>query len=193
VALNIGGSLTTSLAQRSARGYRNRSQGHYAEQYVRALASASGFSVGKSDPEPIGIDLQIKYERRRDVPWPSKTIEVSVKSTSSRTYNDDGLMYDIKSSAHDVLCGSMGVDFDIRRYLVVVVVPERLYGYGAMTDQGLILSHEAYLIDLMSDRPIGHEKSSKSMTLLKAQLLTPSLLSEVLLEDSRRAGEWLSM
>ncbi|WP_372489899.1 DUF4365 domain-containing protein [Arthrobacter rhizosphaerae] len=185
--------MSTSLAQRSARGYRNRGQGHYAEQYVRALASASGFSVGKSDPEPVGIDLQIKYERRKDVPWPSKTIEVSVKSTSSRTYNDDGLMYEIKSGAHDVLCGSMGVDFDIRRYLVVVVVPERLHGYGAMTDQGLALSHEAYLIDLMSSQPVGQEQSSKSMTLPTAQLLTPNLLSEVLLEDSERACEWLSM
>ena len=185
--------MIRSTAERTATGYRSRGQGHYAEQYVRALASASGFSVGKSDPEPIGIDLAIKFERRKDLNWPSKTIEVSVKSIISPTYTVDGLLYEIKAIAHDAMCGSMGIDFDIRRYLVVVVVPERISGYCSMESAGLLLSHEAYLLDLMPSPAIAPERASKVLTLPMDRLLTPELLSRVVLEDSGRAAQWLAM
>ena len=51
-----------STAEWTLTGYRSRGQGHHAEQYVRALASASGLSVGKSDPVPVCICLYLVEE-----------------------------------------------------------------------------------------------------------------------------------
>ncbi len=35
-----------------AEGHRSRLQGHYGENYVRAVAAAAGLRVGKEDPSP---------------------------------------------------------------------------------------------------------------------------------------------
>jgi hypothetical protein len=177
-----------------ASGYHNSIQGHFAEQYVRALASAAGFGVGKRDPEPVGIDLTINYTRRHDLSWPTATMEVSVKSTKNPIYSSDGtFQYDIKAEAHDVLCGTYLEDFDIRRYLVVVVVPPLKRDFAFMRDDGLRLSKEAYILDLMGCAPIGSTATQKRLSFPLDSLLTPLKLSEYLFGDPERAQQWAKM
>ncbi|SDS89247.1 protein of unknown function [Pseudarthrobacter equi] len=182
------------MSTQQLQGYHSGVQGHFAEQYVRALASAAGFGVGKQDPEPVGVDLSIKYTRRHDIPWPSQTIEVSVKSTKNPIYGPDGsFQYDIKAEAHDVLCGTYPTDFDIRRYLIVVVVPPSRRDFASMESDGLRLSREAYILDLMGRPPIGPSATQSRLSFPPDSLLTPLKLSEYLFDHSGKAQQWASM
>ncbi|MCQ1988047.1 DUF4365 domain-containing protein [Arthrobacter sp. zg-Y844] len=184
--------MTLSIAQH--RGYHSGLQGHFAEQYVRALAGATGFSVGKRDPEPEGIDLAIGYTRRPDLPWGNTTIEVSVKSTHTPLYSSSGeFQYDIKAAHHDVLCGTYGIDFDIRRYLVVVAVPPKRQHFARMEKRRLILSNEAYFLDLMGTTPVGNSATKRRLSFPHANLLTPLTLAEVLFQDAGKALQWVSV
>lgn len=183
--------MTISL---QASGYHNSIQGHFAEQYVRALASAAGFGVGKLDPEPVGVDLTINYTRRHDLSWPTQTMEVSVKSTKNPIYSSDGnFQYDIRAEAHDVLCGRYLEDFDIRRYLVVVVVPPLKRDFASMAEDGLRLSREAYILDLMGRPPIGPTATQSRLSFPSDSLLTPLKLSEYLFGDPGKAQQWATM
>jgi hypothetical protein len=116
-----------------------------------------------------------------------------VKSTFNAQYSPVGdLLYNIQADAHDVLCGQLNVDFDIRRYLVVVVVPPHKVHYAQMQSSGLLLSNEAYILDLMGAQPIG-PRQQRRLSLPAANLLTPQLLSEVVLGDTGRAQKWVTM
>lgn len=184
--------MTVSAATIS--GYHNGLQGHFAEQYVRALASAAGFSVGKKEPEPVGVDLTIGYTRRQDLPWPTQTIEISVKSTRNTHYDSDGnFLYDIKADAHDVLCGEYLIDFDIRRYLVVVGVPPHRHKFAEMQSRSLVLSNEAYILDLMGQPRVGPGATQRRLSFPAGNLLTPLRLAEIVLQDAGKAQQWATI
>lgn len=181
-----------SLTSAQLQGHRSRLQGHYGENYVRALAAAAGLYISKDDPEPPGIDFVLTLRDLEGL-QPTKKAEVSIKTIAASAAAGPHIAYDIKASDYSELAGTLSVDFDLPRYLVLVVVPSVRLQYSALTHQGQSLSHGAYYFDLMSSPALPASQTSKRLSVPTANLLTPTRLVGLVCGDLGRATKWMSI
>jgi hypothetical protein len=116
-------------------------QGKFAEDYVRALASAAGLLVYKDDVDHDGVDLGFRYPGKA-AHVSSPAIEVQVKSWSSPVYDGSDLCF---RGLNEVQYNKL-VDgpFLVPRYLFVVVVPPESERYARVETEGTTLSRLCY-------------------------------------------------
>ncbi|WP_442960995.1 MULTISPECIES: DUF4365 domain-containing protein [unclassified Pseudarthrobacter] len=181
-----------SLSAAQLRGHKSRLQGHYGENYVRVLAAAAGLYISKDDPEPPGVDLNLTLRDLEGV-LPTKKAELSIKTVAAPAADGQHFHFDIKSSDYRELAGALSVDFDLPRYLVVVVVPNIRVHYSDLTHRGQSLNHGAYFLDLMGSPALLEGQATKRLSVPTANLLTPTRLVELVCGDSGRATEWMSI
>lgn len=116
-------------------------QGTFAEDYVRALASAAGLLIYKDDLDHDGIDLGFRYPGRAGH-VSSPAIEVQVKSWSAPACDGPDLRFRGLSEVqyNKLVAGP----FLVPRYLFLVVVPADRDGYARVETEGLRLSRLCY-------------------------------------------------
>lgn len=116
-------------------------QGKFAEDYVRALASAAGLLVYKDDVDHDGVDLGFRYPGKT-VYVSSPAIEVQVKSWSAPRYDGGDLCY---RGLNEVQYNKL-VDgpFLVPRYLFLVVVPLKSDEYAQVATDGTMLGRLCY-------------------------------------------------
>lgn len=180
------------LTSAQLQGHKSRLQGHYGENYVRALAAAAGLYISKDDPEPPGIDFLLTLRDFEGV-LPTKKAEISIKTVAASAAAEPHITYDIKASDYSELAGTISVDFDLPRYLVLVVVPSIRLQYSALTHQGQSLSHGAYYMDLMGGPSLPVGQTQKRLSVPAANLLTPTQLVGLVCGDLGRAAQWMSI
>lgn len=116
---------------------RNNHQGKFAEDYVRALASAAGLLVFKDDADHDGVDLGFKYPGRTGL-IASPAIEVQVKSWSRpRVSGTDYVYPELNEVQYNKLVHG---PFLVPRYLFLVIVPPDQDRYVRVETDGLMLS-----------------------------------------------------
>ncbi|MGP3934700.1 DUF4365 domain-containing protein [Nonomuraea sp. KM88] len=116
-------------------------QGKFAEDYVRALASAAGLLVYKDDLDHDGIDLGFRYPGRAGH-IASPAIEVQVKSWSAPAHKGPDLYF---HGLNEVQYNKfVAGPFLVPRYLFVVVVPRESDRYARVETEGLTLSRLCY-------------------------------------------------
>ncbi|GAB3277783.1 hypothetical protein GCM10027589_03690 [Actinocorallia lasiicapitis] len=126
-------------------------QGKFAEDYVRALASAAGLLVFKDDLDHDGVDLGFKYPGRSGL-IASPAIEVQVKSWSTPVIKGSELVYrGLNELQYNKLVHG---PFLVPRYLFVVVVPPDAERYVRVETDGLVLSRLCYYRGFDGEAPI---------------------------------------
>ncbi|MDF5753101.1 DUF4365 domain-containing protein [Spongiactinospora sp. TRM90649] len=126
-------------------------QGKFAEDYVRALASAAGLLVYQDDLDHDGIDLGFRYPGRTGY-ISSPAIEVQVKSWSAPICKGPELVFPrLTETQYNKLAAG---PFLVPRYLFVVVVPPEIDRYARVETDGLILSRLCYYRGFDGEPPI---------------------------------------
>jgi hypothetical protein len=94
-------------------------QGQHGEGFVYAMASSAGLLVSRPSLDIDGIDWLIGYPGQVGTVRSPK-IEVQVKSWSTPEGDDSVWTYRMRLGHYNALAGG---GFEIRRYLVLVIVP----------------------------------------------------------------------
>ncbi|RBQ17114.1 DUF4365 domain-containing protein [Spongiactinospora rosea] len=153
-------------------------QGKFAEDYVRALASAAGLIVYKDDIDHDGIDFGFRYPGRAGH-IASPAIEVQVKSWSVPSGKGPDLHYDgLNELQYNKLVAG---PFLVPRYLFVVVVPADRERYARVETEGLTLSRLCYYRGFEGERPIDEPsgKRRRAVRLSLGNVLTVRALREL--------------
>lgn len=130
---------------------RRNHQGKFAEDYVRALASAAGLLVYKDDLDYDGIDLGFRYPGRAGH-IASPAIEVQVKSWSLPSWKGPHLQFrGLNEVQYNKLVQG---PFLVPRYLFIVVVPQESDRYARVETEGLMLSRLCYYRGFEDEQPI---------------------------------------
>lgn len=150
-------------------------QGKYAEDLVRALASAAGLTTAKRDLDVDGVDLNIGYPGRLGgVGFPC--VDIQIKSWRAPVVRDSSFYYPLKVHNYDLLVGQAGIDFPVPRLLFLVTVPPNVDDYVQCRDSHYQFSHRAYWVSLMHlERPVG-VKGTKVVTVPLSNSVTPETL-----------------
>src|SRR6266508_5112096 len=171
----------------SAEGHRSRLQGHYGENYVRSVAAAAGLRVGKEDPEPEGIDLMVAWVAP-GIRRARHRIEVQVKTTRSPVARGDTIRYSLQRSDYMALTGVVGLDLDLPRYLVVVVVPADMANWATAGADCMSLNRQAYWADLMGEPALPDGQETVTVSVPRANVLTRAELTKLVRRDQERAA-----
>ncbi|PZG05288.1 DUF4365 domain-containing protein [Nonomuraea aridisoli] len=126
-------------------------QGKFAEDYVRALASAAGLLVYKDDLDHDGIDLGFRHPGRSGY-IASPAIEAQIKSWSAPAVQGPDLIF---RGLNEVQYNKLAAGpFLVPRYLFLVVVPAESEHYARVETDGLTLSRLCYYRGFEDDEPI---------------------------------------
>ncbi|MFD9947546.1 DUF4365 domain-containing protein [Nonomuraea sp. NPDC059023] len=137
---------------------RRNHQGKFAEDYVRALASAAGLLVYKDDLDHDGIDLGFRYPGRTGY-IASPAIEVQVKSWSAPVCKGPDLHFrGLNEVQYNKLVAG---PFLVPRYLFIVVVPPDIDRYARVETEGLTLSRLCYYRGFEGDEPIASASTKR--------------------------------
>ncbi|MQY03700.1 DUF4365 domain-containing protein [Actinomadura macrotermitis] len=137
---------------------RRNHQGKFAEDYVRALASAAGLLIFKDDLDHDGVDLGFKYPGRGGL-VASPAIEVQVKSWSRPVVRGSELVFrGLSETQYNKLVDG---PFLVPRYLFVVVVPADRERYVRVDTEGLLLSKLCYYRGFDGDEPIAEPDAKR--------------------------------
>ncbi|WP_240197787.1 DUF4365 domain-containing protein [Nonomuraea lactucae] len=153
-------------------------QGKFAEDYVRALASAAGLLVYTYDLDHDGIDLGFRYPGRAGH-ISSPAIEVQVKSWSVPSCKGPDLQF---HGLNEVQYNKLAAGpFLVPRYLFVVVVPQESDRYARVETEGLTLSRLCYYREFEGEQPIASPSTKRhpSIRVPLGNVLTVRALREL--------------
>lgn len=159
-----------------------RYRGAFAESYVRTLALAAGLNVLRAEVDDDGVDVMIRYSGRVG-PLASPGIDVQIKSWSSPSGSASAWHYDgLNQQQYDQLVGH---DYQMPRYLVLLIVPDDHRRLAELHGDGLLLRHHAYYTSIAGEARIPHPRSgsSRRVHVPRANLLTPVALRGLLRPD----------
>ena len=159
-----------------------RYRGAFAESYVRTLALAAGLNVLRPEIDDDGIDAMIRHTGRVG-PVPSPGIDIQIKSWSSPSGSHVAWHYDgLNQQQYNQLVGD---DYQMPRYLVLVLVPSDQHRLAELHDDGLLLRHHAYYASLADETRIADPSanSSRRVHVPRANRLTTSALRGLLHPD----------
>jgi Domain of unknown function (DUF4365) len=163
-----------------------RYRGAFAEYYVRALALAAGLNVLHATVDDDGVDAMIRYSGEVGV-IASPGIDVQVKSWSNPAGSSSAWHYDgLNQKQYNKLVGD---NYQMPRYLVLLIVPKDQARLAELLDDGLLLRHCAYFTSI-ADKPriaAASSGSSRRVHVPKANLLTASALRGLLHPDLNTA------
>jgi hypothetical protein len=157
-------------------------QGHHGEGFVFAMASSAGLLISRPSLDIDGVDWLIGFPGQLGTVRSPK-MEVQVKSWSVPEGDEDAWAYRMRLRHYNALAGG---GFEVRRYLVLVIVPADVAGYATCEHDAMRVSHAAYWTSL-ADRPVlpGGENDSKTVVVPvpRSNLLTPETLKALVAGD----------
>ncbi|HEX5542357.1 MAG TPA: DUF4365 domain-containing protein [Micromonospora sp.] len=173
-------------------------QGLHGEGFVFAMASAAGLLASRptidvdgidwliAHPGPLGqlrspkIEIQVKtwvLPRARLVkPTARKRPSASMAAASPVVRSDGAWSYRMAVPHFNQLAGP---GFAIRRYLVLVIVPESPGQYALCGFEDMRLGHAAYWVSLADESPMSvgpGEPKTLTVSVPRGNLLTPQTL-----------------
>jgi hypothetical protein len=125
-------------------------QGYFAECFVRTLASAAGLIAGELDVDVTGVDFYINLPGARGTTRYPK-IEVQVKSWCNPRGDAESWRYPMEVRHFNDLAGDQ---FEVRRFLFLVIVPSESVHYAAVETEALQLRHCGYWASLADREPL---------------------------------------
>ncbi|MFS4091469.1 DUF4365 domain-containing protein [Streptomyces sp. AF1A] len=164
----------------------NGHRGAFGEEFIRMLATAANLDVTRKERDRVGVDWQLGYAGRRGTRrYPA--IEAQVKCTSSPDIHDDHIRYPLKVKNYNQLAGN---DYEMPRFLFLVLAPADPHAWSHATEERLRLSHAAYWLCLHDQKPIALDDNksgsgTRTVYVPRANLLTADSLHDLFAEDYR--------
>jgi hypothetical protein len=157
-------------------------QGLHGEGYIFAMASTAGLLASRPILDVDGVDWLIGS------PGPlgtarSPKIEVQVKTRSHPTGNEDSWGCRLSTGHFNALAGP---GFDLRRFLIMVAVPDELSRLAVCDADCMRLHHAAYWVSLAGEEPFADgpdAPASVTVQVPRRNLLTPSSLRALVAGD----------
>lgn len=159
-----------------------RYRGAFAESYVRTLALAAGLNVLRAEIDDDGVDAMIRYSGKVGA-LASPGIDVQIKSWSNPSGSAGAWHYDgLNQQQYNELVDH---NYQMPRYLVLLIVPGDQRRLAEVHDDGLLLRHHAYYTSITGQPRIASPSagSSRRVHVPKANLLTPPALRGLLHPD----------
>lgn len=161
----------------------NGHRGDFGETFIRMLAAAANLDAARRERDRVGVDWQLGHPGRagtRRFP----VIEAQVKCTSSPDIHEEHIRYPLKVKNYNWLAGR---DYDIPRFLFVVLAPADPFEWSDATQDRLLVRHAAFWIclhshDLLEDRP---STGTRTVHVPRANLLTVGSLQDLFAEEYR--------
>ncbi|MFE0347277.1 DUF4365 domain-containing protein [Streptomyces griseoluteus] len=163
----------------------NGHRGAFGEEFIRMLATAANLDVTQKERDRVGIDWQLGYAGRRGTRrYPA--IEAQVKCTSSPDIREDHIRYPLKVKNFNQLAGP---DYEMPRFLFLVLAPADPCTWSHATEDRLLLSHAAYWLCLHDQDPLPPDSrpatGTRTVHVPRANLLTVDSLHDLFAEDYR--------
>ncbi|WP_255949928.1 DUF4365 domain-containing protein [Streptomyces odontomachi] len=160
----------------------NGHRGDFGEQFIRMLAAAANIDATKRERDRVGVDWQLGHPGRSGTRrYP--VIEAQVKCTSSPDMHTEHIAYPLKMKNFNMLAGR---DFDIPRFLFLVLAPLDPFAWSHADPDRLLLRHAAYWVCLHDQDPLEDRTSgTRTVHVPRAHLLTVGSLHDLFAEDYR--------
>ncbi|MFB7579963.1 DUF4365 domain-containing protein [Streptomyces hydrogenans] len=160
----------------------NGHRGDFGETFIRMLAAAANLDAARRERDRVGVDWQLGHPGRpgtRRYP----VIEAQVKCTSSPTVRDDHISFRLEDKNYNQLAGR---DYDIPRFLFLVLAPSDPLDWSEATEDYLEVRHAAYWMCLHGYEEVEAKKDGKqTLHVPRANLLTVDSLHDLFAEDYR--------
>ncbi|AXK37096.1 DUF4365 domain-containing protein [Streptomyces armeniacus] len=160
----------------------NGHKGDFGEQFVRALAAVANLDASRRDRDRVGVDWQLGYPGRHGTRrYPS--IDVQVKCWApSHAQPPDTWHYPLRGKNYNWLAGR---DYQLPRFLFLVVVPDKAEEWVHVSAENLLLRHAAYWACFHDKEPDCPDKSSRMVYVPRTNLLTVGALHDLFTDDFR--------
>ena len=147
----------------------------FSNTYVRAVASAAGYSVYKPSVDDESVDLGIAAKGRTGIVR-SPRLELQLKCTSVAALDDCFVRYPLKLKNYNDLRME---DFAIPRILIVVLVPNLLADWLQQSETELCMKHCGYWLSLRG-MPDTRNTNNVTVRLPRNHLFTVSALQSIM-------------
>lgn len=161
----------------------NGHRGDFGETFIRMLAAAANLDAARRERDRVGVDWQLGHPGRAGTRrYP--VIEAQVKCTSSPDVHEDHIRYRLEIKNYNSLAGR---DYDLPRFLFVVLAPSDPLAWSEATEDRLLVRHAAYWMCLHDHELLEGKKGTDKHTLHvpRANLLTVESLHDLFAEDYR--------
>lgn len=123
--------------------------------YIRAVATAAGYTVYTPEVDDDSVDLGIAGRMVEDLPCPPR-IELQLKASSDLQRRDEHLVYRLKRKNYDDL-RHIGANLLVPRLLVVVLIPAVETDWMSQSEEELVIRRCGYWINLNGNQPVGSQ------------------------------------
>jgi hypothetical protein len=162
-------------------------QGLHGEGYIFAMASTAGLLASRPILDMDGVDWLIGS------PGPMGTarspkIEVQVKTWSRPVGDSDSWGYRLSTPHFNALAGP---GFDLRRYLIMITVPDEVFRFAECDADCIRPHHAAYWVSLADQEPLADDPgtpASVAVRVPRRNLLTPDVLRGLVAGDLEPGG-----
>lgn len=160
----------------------NNHRGDFGEQFIRMLAAAANLDAARRERDRVGVDWQLGHPGRagtRRFP----VIEAQVKCTSSPDIHEEHIHFRLELKNYNWLAGR---DYDIPRFLFLVLAPGDPFTWSHATPDRLLLRHAAYWMCLHHQDPLEDRSTgTRTVHVPRANLLTVDSLHDLFADDYR--------
>jgi hypothetical protein len=151
--------------------------------YVRAVATAAGYTVYMPEVDDDSVDLGIAGRMVEDLPRPPR-IELQLKASSEVKVRDDHFVYRLKRKNYDDL-RYIGTDLLVPRLLVVVLIPALEADWMSQSEEELVIRRCGYWVNLQGCKPTA-SLGKVSVHVPRANVLTVESLRGLMRRAARK-------
>lgn len=160
----------------------NQRKEQYSHAYVKAVAAVAGFAWYKPSVDDDSIDLGLA-QRGGGGTVRSPRLEMQLKCHAMATPNEDDFAYWLDLKNYDDLRDEQ---VEVKRILVVVLVPDDLAEYLAEGEQQLAMRRCGYWLSLRGFPPTDND-TGKTVRIPRSQRFTVQSLQRIM----QRIGQGL--
>ena len=158
----------------------NQRKEQYSHAYVKAVAAVAGFAWYKPSVDDDSIDLGLA-QRGGGGTVRSPRLELQLKCHAMDTPKEDDFGFELKLKNYDDLRDDR---VEVKRILVVVLVPDELAEYLGESEQELTLRRCGYWLSLRGFPPTENE-TGKTVRIPRSQRFTVESLQAIMQRISR--------
>jgi hypothetical protein len=147
----------------------------FSRAYVGAVAAAAGFAVYVPSVDDDSVDLGLAARGALGTIH-SPRLELQIKCTAVGDLRVDHVRYKLKKKNYDDL---RDPSLLVPRILVLVMVPENISEWIALTEDALVLRRCGYWVSILQ-HPARPNRRSVTLQVPRRQLFSPSTLGSMM-------------
>jgi len=149
--------------------------------YIQAIAAQIGLNYSKDAVDDDSVDIRLSAKGFTGGKVRNPRIEIQLKCTSQNVVKDDVIRYPLKLKNYNDLRGE---DVAAPRYLMILVVPEKVDDWTCFTNNALLLFNNCYWASLRY-KPESKNSTNVSVEISVEQKVTTESLMDLMMLASK--------